>query len=323
MKRALLAALPAVLALGLVACGDDDDSPSTVGTPPRRPLVPPPTTRSRDEGGEVTLPGGVTIPENIGSLLPGGTLPDLSGISIPDNLDPRPRVAADERQGDPALGVPEPQRRSGRLPGRRARRRSRPVAHHRPDGPVRDRAGRPHPRLMARFDAVWLDAGGVLVLPDPEVLGAAAGVLRRHDRHRPPSPRPLRGDGGEVGPGRRGARLARVRPGLRAVGRRRVRRRRGGGHRARAAPAPRCCGAGRSPRASRRSPRWTPPACRSAWCPTRRADRGRAATVRRVPGRSRRRHGGALRHRQPRRRRGQAGPGDLRPRRGALPRHRP
>ena len=24
---------------------------------------------------------------------------------------------------------------------------------------------------MSRFDAVWLDAGGVLVLPDPTVLG--------------------------------------------------------------------------------------------------------------------------------------------------------
>jgi len=86
MKRALLAALPAVLALGLVACGDDDDSPSTVENTTAT------TTRSTtddtvdDEGGEVTLPGGVTIPENIGSMLPGGTLPDLSEISIPDNL---------------------------------------------------------------------------------------------------------------------------------------------------------------------------------------------------------------------------------------------
>jgi hypothetical protein len=91
MKRAaLLAALPAVLALGLVACGDDDDSPSTVQSPStventsRTTAAEPGTTT--DEGGDVTLPGGVTIPENIGSLLPGGSLPDLSNLTIPDNL---------------------------------------------------------------------------------------------------------------------------------------------------------------------------------------------------------------------------------------------
>ena len=81
MKRALLAALPAVLALGLVACGDDDDSPSTVENTSRTTTAEPATTA---EGGDVTLPGGVTIPENLGSLLPGGSLPDLGDISIPD-----------------------------------------------------------------------------------------------------------------------------------------------------------------------------------------------------------------------------------------------
>jgi putative hydrolase of the HAD superfamily len=40
---------------------------------------------------------------------------------------------------------------------------------------------------MARFDAVWLDAGGVLVLPDPNVLGpllAFYGGAADVDRHR-------------------------------------------------------------------------------------------------------------------------------------------
>jgi putative hydrolase of the HAD superfamily len=40
---------------------------------------------------------------------------------------------------------------------------------------------------MARFDAVWLDAGGVLVLPDPEVLGpllAYYGATTDVERHR-------------------------------------------------------------------------------------------------------------------------------------------
>jgi hypothetical protein len=79
MKRALLAALPAmvpaVLALGLVACGDDDDSPTTAS--------PTATTPSATEGSTEaapTLPGGITIPD-LGSILPGGSLPDFS---IPD-----------------------------------------------------------------------------------------------------------------------------------------------------------------------------------------------------------------------------------------------
>lgn len=40
---------------------------------------------------------------------------------------------------------------------------------------------------MSRFDAVWLDAGGVLVLPDPTVLGpllASYGGAVEIDRHR-------------------------------------------------------------------------------------------------------------------------------------------
>ena len=81
MKRALIAALPAVLAFGLVACGDDDDS---VSTEPGSVT----TTTEREGSVEISLPDisvpDITIPENIGSLLPGGTLPDFSGISIPD-----------------------------------------------------------------------------------------------------------------------------------------------------------------------------------------------------------------------------------------------
>ena len=80
MKRALVAVLPAVLALGLVACGDDDDAPDTV-----------PVTA--DEGaGDVTLPGGGTLPDITmpditmpDITLPGGsTLPDFSDVTMPD-----------------------------------------------------------------------------------------------------------------------------------------------------------------------------------------------------------------------------------------------
>src|SRR4051794_1803230 len=75
MKRALLAVLPAVLAVGLVACGDDDDSPTTAS-----PTVTT-TTPEATTGAVPTLPGGITVPD-LGSILPGGSLPDLG--SIPD-----------------------------------------------------------------------------------------------------------------------------------------------------------------------------------------------------------------------------------------------
>ena len=55
---------------------------------------------------------------------------------------------------------------------------------------------------MIRFEAIWLDAGGVLVLPDPDVLGpllAYYGGSGDVERHRQGA---LRGDGGEVGAGR-------------------------------------------------------------------------------------------------------------------------
>ena len=97
MKRALLAALPAVLALGLVACGDDDDSvstePASVTTTPREGsveislpdiTVPDITIPDITLPSDITLPGGITIPENIGSILSNISIPDLSNISIPD-----------------------------------------------------------------------------------------------------------------------------------------------------------------------------------------------------------------------------------------------
>jgi hypothetical protein len=98
MKRALLAALPAVLALGLVACGDDDDSVSTepesaTTTTPREGSVeislpdisvPDITIPDLSLPSDFTLPGGITIPENLGSVLSNISIPDLSNISIPD-----------------------------------------------------------------------------------------------------------------------------------------------------------------------------------------------------------------------------------------------
>ena len=33
---------------------------------------------------------------------------------------------------------------------------------------------------MTRFDAIWLDAGGVLVLPDPDVLGPLLAYYGAH-----------------------------------------------------------------------------------------------------------------------------------------------
>ena len=53
------------------------------------------------------------------------------------------------------------------------------------------------------LDAVLFDAGGVLVLPDPTVLGTAARALWRYHRDRGSLSRPLRGDGGQVDGGRR------------------------------------------------------------------------------------------------------------------------
>src|SRR3954452_23552221 len=89
MKRALIVALPAILAFGLVACGDDDDSvstePGSVTTTTERESETDSTDRSVtlpdlsdvtipdiSLPSDFTLPGGITIPENIGSLLPGG-----------------------------------------------------------------------------------------------------------------------------------------------------------------------------------------------------------------------------------------------------------
>ncbi len=90
MKRALLAVLPAVLALGLVACGDDDDSPTTAGNSTAATVTNTTTPSVTDDtisGDQITLPGGGTIPD-LGSILPGGSLPDLSDIlpggSLPD-----------------------------------------------------------------------------------------------------------------------------------------------------------------------------------------------------------------------------------------------
>ena len=246
MKRALIAALPAVLALGLVACGDDDDRrhrrarlahhrPPSRDTDARRGGEATPARRRHDPRDHrcrrLTLPGGITIPDLGRSC----SIPDLSDLSIPDlrgislptgerssrSCGRRSRTSRDDQIDclvDELGGELDPQR----LPDiDRDRARSSRRPHPAADGPLRRRLARCRRRARA--------AGS-------RGARAPAGVLRRHDRRRPPPPRPLRGDGGEVGPGRRGARLARVRPGLRGLGRRRVRRRRGGRHRARPHP---------------------------------------------------------------------------------------
>jgi hypothetical protein len=73
MKRALLLAAPAVLALGLVACGDDDDD-----TP--ESTEPVTATTDGDAGADITIPD-ITLPD---ITIPDITIPDLSDISIPD-----------------------------------------------------------------------------------------------------------------------------------------------------------------------------------------------------------------------------------------------
>ena len=89
MKRALLAVLPAVLAVGLLACGDDDDNtPSTATTKTTTATSSSGSGETETTSGEstpLTLPGGITVPD-LGSILPGGSLPNLSipEFSIPD-----------------------------------------------------------------------------------------------------------------------------------------------------------------------------------------------------------------------------------------------
>jgi hypothetical protein len=87
MKRALVAVLPAVLAVGLLACGDDDDntpSTATSRTTTATGSDETETTSGSSGGPEFTLPGGGTLPG--GTILPGGSLPNLSlpDFSIPE-----------------------------------------------------------------------------------------------------------------------------------------------------------------------------------------------------------------------------------------------
>jgi hypothetical protein len=87
MKRVLILAAPAVLALGLVACGDDDDdSPDTTETVDTASVdTATDDTATDDTATDGTLlPGGTILPG--GTVLPGGSLPDISipDISIPD-----------------------------------------------------------------------------------------------------------------------------------------------------------------------------------------------------------------------------------------------
>ena len=242
--------------------------------------------------------------------------PDLS---IPDDAeDMRPRRS-----------FPQPRRRADRLPRREHRRRTgatratcssapRRVQHRRSTTSAR---AEPVESLRRRLARCRRRAGAAR----PDRARPAARVLRRLRRPRPPPPRPLRGDGGEVGAGRRGDGLARVRPGLR---------------RARSAsPLDDVEEAAAVLGRTRTAALWRWPIADSVARPARarrggrparrrvqrvRPDRARPAALARVcqVGAGRRRRG-AVRRRQPRGRRGQARPGDLRPRRGPLPRHRP
>jgi hypothetical protein len=85
MKRALLVALPAVLAIGLVACGDDDSTSNTATA--TNTTTPSANEATAGSSSQDTLPGGITVPD-LGSILPGGSLPDLGSIlpggSLPD-----------------------------------------------------------------------------------------------------------------------------------------------------------------------------------------------------------------------------------------------
>ena len=174
---------------------------------------------------------------------------------------------------------------------------------------------------MSRFDAVWLDAGGVLVLPDPTVLGpllAYYGGSTDLDRHRRAhyaamAVKSAQGaqemdwrDYDRVYVASLGVPLDDVEEAAALLG-----------HTRTAAlwrwpiadslAALRALDAAAVPLES---------------CPRLRADRARPAALRRVPGRTGCRGQRALRRRQPRRGSRQARPGDLRPRRGPLRRRR-
>ena len=329
MKRALVLVLP-LLAVGLVACGDDDDSPDVTAG-----VTTPDVSTADGSTPELTLPTSRSptcrsptsrSPTSSGPLDPRPLDP---GLLDPRLLDPR------ERRRAPGPAVPQARRRADRLPARRRRRHHRfgrrpeqavrvprPVQHVDLGPPARE-LSRPVRRCPTSTPCGWTPAASSCC-PIPTVLAPLLTYYGGVAGPRPPSPRPLRGDGGQVGAGRRGARLAGVRPGLRPLGRR---RRRATSRRRRpcsATPARRRCGAapiadsvtalralGRVGHAARRRVQRV------------RADRGRPAPLGRLPGRPGRRRRGAVHRRQPRRRRGQARPGDLRPRRAALPRARP
>jgi hypothetical protein len=91
VKRSLaLLAIPFV-AIGLVACGDDDDNAvgttgstaaSSVQSTASEPTIA--TTPDSAAGGE-TLPGEISLPSLPDITLPGGiTLPSLPNVSLPD-----------------------------------------------------------------------------------------------------------------------------------------------------------------------------------------------------------------------------------------------
>ena len=133
--------------------------------------------------------------------------------------------------------------------------------------------------MAGRFDAIWLDAGGVLVLPDPTVLGPLLAYYGGDRRRRSPPPRPLRGDGGQVGAGRRGADWREYdRAYVRSVGvaDADVEEAAAG---ARPHPHARSCGGGRSPSSVAALRRWRAGVPLGVVSNAMRPDRGRAAAL--------------------------------------------
>ena len=108
------------------------------------------------------------------------SIPDLGDVSIPENMDEMIQQVLPDLTDEQVDCLVE------QLGDDFDLRRPRRVAETCNIEPV-GHAARADRDVTARFDAIWLDAGGVLVLPDPTVLGpllAYFGGSLDIDRHR-------------------------------------------------------------------------------------------------------------------------------------------